>query len=324
MPYHTISRDLKLAAINLYERDLIPLDDILDCVGFSERTFYRILNLWRATGDVVKHSYGLCGQPCRLVFEDVQYLLWLVRHRPDWFLDELANLLTENHFIAVHFTTIHRELARYGYTTKKLRRIAAERSEEKRADFVYRMGVYDAEQLGFIDETSKDEKTPGRRRGQAKKGHRAQHQQVFVRGRRLSGTGLLTIDGMVMSIVVQGSMTTEPFCEFPEENVVCTFLLDNLKHSIATPYQLPLCSPFPGKLSVLVMDNARIHHGEGVCELIESQGEWPPILLKFAPDFSQVFASNIFPLIHQISTQLKRLSRRSKHLFTETVTSFWP
>lgn len=32
---------------------------------------------------------------------------------------------------------------------------------------------------------------------------------------------------------------------------------------------MPLCSPFPGYLSVLVMDNARIHHGEGILELAE-------------------------------------------------------
>lgn len=37
-------------------------------------------------------------------------------------------------------------------------------------------------------------------------------------------------------------------------------------------YQLPLCLPIPGKLSVLVMDNARIHRGEGVREPIEGHG----------------------------------------------------
>jgi transposase len=221
MPLGTISRDAKLAAINPCEQDLIPLDDILDCaVGFSERTFYRILKLWREAGDAVNHHFGLRGRPRLLVFDDVQYLLRLVRHRLDWFLDELADLLCENRSISVHFTTIHRELARYGYTTKKLRRIAAERGEEKRADFVYRMGAYNTERLGFIDETSKGEKTPGRRRGRAKKGRRAQRRQVFVRGHRLSGTGLLTIGSMIASTVVEGSMTTGSFCEFLQEDVL--------------------------------------------------------------------------------------------------------
>jgi transposase len=36
--------------------------------------------------------------------------------------------------------------------------------------------------------------------------------------------------------------------------------------------QLPLCSPFPGPLSVLVMDNACIHHGDEIIELLERYG----------------------------------------------------
>jgi hypothetical protein len=34
-----------------------------------------------------------------------------------------------------------------------------------------------------------------------------------------------------------------------------------------------MCSPYPGPLSVLVMDNAKIHHGEDVAELIEAYGK---------------------------------------------------
>lgn len=37
---------------------------------------------------------------------------------------------------------------------------------------------------------------------------------------------------------------------------------------------MPLCSPFPGYLSVLVMDNAQIHHGEGTLELAEQFREY--------------------------------------------------
>lgn len=35
---------------------------------------------------------------------------------------------------------------------------------------------------------------------------------------------------------------------------------------------MPLCTPFPGTLSVLVMDNARIHHGAEILELAERFG----------------------------------------------------
>lgn len=127
--FRKISRDLKICAIYLFERQLLDLNDILDCVGFSERTFYRILDLWRTTGDVVQNRRRLRGRPRILAWDDIQYVLRLVKHRPDWFLDELEDLLLHNRFISVHFTTIHRELVRSGFSTKKLRKIAKERSE---------------------------------------------------------------------------------------------------------------------------------------------------------------------------------------------------
>lgn len=44
--------------------------------------------------------------------------------------------------------------------------------------------------------------------------------------------------------------------------------------------QIPLCTPFPGYLSVLVMDNACIHHGEGILELAERFREQFFVLFK--------------------------------------------
>jgi len=37
---------------------------------------------------------------------------------------------------------------------------------------------------------------------------------------------------------------------------------------------MPLCSAFPGPLSILVMDNARIHHGEEILALADRFGEY--------------------------------------------------
>ncbi|KAI5894903.1 Homeodomain-like protein, partial [Schizophyllum commune] len=128
MVYRTISRDLKLAAVKLYDAGHMIVEDICDCVGFSTRTFSRIHRLWTETGDVVKHKHGIPGRRRELMLDDVMYLLRLVRQRPDWFLEELADLLRENRFLSVHFSTIHRELLRHGYTSKKLRRIAKERN----------------------------------------------------------------------------------------------------------------------------------------------------------------------------------------------------
>jgi transposase len=99
MPFRKISRDLKLAAVRLHEEDLLPQHSILDALSISRSTFYRILNLWQTTGDVVKHRFGLPGRPRILHFDDLDYLLRLIRHNPDYFLDELLCLLQTNRFI---------------------------------------------------------------------------------------------------------------------------------------------------------------------------------------------------------------------------------
>ena len=84
---------------------------------------------------------------------------------------------------------------------------------------------------------------------------------------------------------------------------------------------MPLCSPFPGYLSVLVMDNARIHHGDQILELAD-RFRWLfiHILLPTMADplVSQRFESSFFLLIHQTSTQLRKPSPRSKHLSGDT------
>jgi len=91
--YRKISRDVKVAAVRLYERQLLSLDDILDSCGFSERTWYRVLKLWRHTGDVVPPNSSLRGRLCLIDHDDVHYLICLICQNPEYFLDELLYLL---------------------------------------------------------------------------------------------------------------------------------------------------------------------------------------------------------------------------------------
>ncbi|KAG1876245.1 hypothetical protein F4604DRAFT_1530447, partial [Suillus subluteus] len=120
---------------------------------------YHVLRLWRDTGDVANHPRGVCGCVRRLEREDIEYLLELVHDNPDYFLDELVSLARTNHFISIHFTTVFNELEHAGMSQKKLKCIASERNEELRAAFVARMSQYDATEIGFIDEVSKDKWT---------------------------------------------------------------------------------------------------------------------------------------------------------------------
>ena len=278
MPFRKISHDLKLAVIRLYKREILPLWDILDIMHLSQRTFFRILKLWRKTGNVVTHKYGnLAGRPRILNFDDIHYVLQLVRLRPDWFLNELLELLKTNRFISIHYVTIHQELQRAGVSYKKLKHIASERNKEAQNDFIARISQYEPEETGFLDETSKNDKTAARANGRAKKGRRAIMKQRFVRRTCLSATALLTVDGIVASMVVEGLMNREMYLEFLEYHVVSA-----IKHApftqsyydLASRIQMPLTSAYPGPLSVLIMDNARIHHGDEILVLADRFGEY--------------------------------------------------
>jgi transposase len=220
MGYRFIHRQAKIAAVRLYEHDLLALNDIWDICGFSRRTWFQILKLWNETGDVVRKRSQRRGRECFLHKEDLSYLLELVNVNPDYFLDEFLSLLQRNRFISIHYTTIHCELLRLRVSQKKLQKIAIEHDELRRADFIARMAMYSPDEIAFIDETSKDCRSVGRRYGRSVKNMRAAKKQPFVRGCRVSATGLLTLDGIIARTIVEESMTKELFLQFLEHNVV--------------------------------------------------------------------------------------------------------
>jgi transposase len=51
---------------------------------------------------------------------------------------------------------------------------------------------------------------------------------------------------------------------------------------------MPLCAPYPGPLSVLVMDNARIHHGDEILELADRFGVQIEYLPPYSPDLNPI------------------------------------
>jgi hypothetical protein len=222
-----ISRDLKIAAIRLHENGTMGLGDILDCLGFSLRTWWRIRRNWILYGDVVPPDpgYTLRGRPRLLHGDDLEYILALVRFSPDWFLDEFLKLLEKNRFISVHFTTIFRELERCNVSRKKLKVIAQERNEEARSDYARRISVYHPAQLQFIDEVSKNDKTVARTHGRSRRGRRAVKKQKFVRGRRVTAVAALNLDGIGSRMVIEGSMNRAMFLEWLEFDVVSFILL---------------------------------------------------------------------------------------------------
>ena len=98
----------------------------------------------------------------------------------------------------------------------------------------------------FVDETAANERTLDRKYGWAPIGFASAETRPAKRSERWSILPAYTLDGYIAWNIKQGSYNTESFNAFIENQVI------------------PLCNPYPGPRSILVLDNAAIHRSQ-VC-----------------------------------------------------------
>jgi len=96
----------------------------------------------------------------------------------------------------------------------------------------------------FLDESAANERTMDRKFGWSPIGSIAEVTEPLQRSLKWSILPLYTVDGFIAWDLIQGSYNGEKFNEFVKNWVI------------------PHTTPFPGPNSVLIMDNARIHHNE--------------------------------------------------------------
>ncbi|KAG2352326.1 hypothetical protein BDR07DRAFT_1438143 [Suillus spraguei] len=73
------------------------------------------------------------------------------------YLDELRDEISKARGKHLSLSTIWRTLHRTGYSRKKITREARERNLDKRAEYMYQIGLkYRPDQLIFVDESSAD------------------------------------------------------------------------------------------------------------------------------------------------------------------------
>jgi transposase len=80
----------------------------------------------------------------------------------------------------------------------------------------------------------------------------------------------LTCDGYIDWVIHHGAINAELFTQFLEERV------------------LPNCSPYPGKMSVIIMDNASIHKNPRIREICDNAGVLLVFLPPYSPDFNPI------------------------------------
>lgn len=85
--------------------------------------------------------------------------------------------------------------------------------------------------------------------------------------------GMALDEGIVAAQVVEGSFTKQTFMEYLHDDVVCD--APNIQPLYLTnlTIKLLMTMPYPGPQSVLIMDNACIHHSPKIDDLIQGYGK---------------------------------------------------
>ncbi|KZV85451.1 hypothetical protein EXIGLDRAFT_577118, partial [Exidia glandulosa HHB12029] len=123
-------------------------------LDMTERSVQRILRFWRNLQAQIRDPKVL-GRPRIMNDTEMQFLLALIKHSPDLYLDEIAEELYYMHGIEPGLSTIHETLRFLGFGDLKcLSKRAREKSVAKIFDYVMQAGAEEPDRLVFADETA--------------------------------------------------------------------------------------------------------------------------------------------------------------------------
>lgn len=220
MAFRKISKDLKERAIWLYDHGWLKRD-IMEALGISKTSLKRWRQHVQRHGSVIPPRNPLQGRPSVLDAFQTNDLINVISDSPELFLDEIRDWVLVSMDIGLSRVTIGRIIRDLGITYKRLHKIAAERDEELRREWMEEVQTeFVAEQMVFVDESSKDERTIYRRFGRATKGQDASVKAKFVRGTRYSIAAAITTEGYIATRVVEGSVDGSEFLDYIVEEVV--------------------------------------------------------------------------------------------------------
>jgi len=215
------------------------------------------MKCFKEHGDVWPPSHSLARRPRRqMTDEDDRVLIRMLVSSPESMLKEQFREFCGRTGCLMHVSTFCRAVKRLGYTRKKLEAYAQRRDQQASDRFLtFVLGTLSVDQLFFLDETAKDRRDLRRGWGYALRGLPAVANEGYSgRGRRTSTLATFDIDGFVSWSIINGTFDEDAFMETVRTTVV------------------PFMTPFPGKRSVLVLDNASIHHSVRFAAMMAAHG----------------------------------------------------
>jgi transposase len=191
-----------------------------------------------------EHS-GVRGRPKAIHKEAIQGIVDFLEDFPTARCDEICDLLEDDYNISVSLSTVRRYLERLKITHKRVSRINIRRDEDLCAQFLTEMTRYTPDQLVCLDESAANERTKDRKYGWSPRGQPCRVRESQRRSTRWSILPALTCDGWLDYEVFHGSFDGDSFFTFLERVV-------------------NKMNAWPAPQSVLILDNASIHHCESL------------------------------------------------------------
>lgn len=287
------STDLRWRAVWLYLAHNLDVTEISQYLSISTSSVYRFIELFYQSGDVKPRSY--CHGPPKLLGDLEQLiLLRLVVNNPGIYLSEIQASLLSRFGVTVHISTICRTFKFMGFSRQVIQRVALQRSDELRAKFMAEVSVFDPSMLLWIDESGCDRRNCMRKRGYSLRGVTPKDHRLLVRGTRYSAIPIMSLEGIHDVYLAEGNVNGEKFVTFVRSCL------------------LPILQPFDyiNPHSVVILDNASIHHVEEITEIIE---EVAGARLLFLPPYSP----DLNPL-EEVFSKIKGIMKTYDSLFQAT------
>ena len=144
---------------------------------------------------------------------------------PALYLDEIQDKLRKIQDVKVLLAMLSRTLACLAVTHKHIVKEASEHNELLHATWQVVMGQYKPGQIVCIDEAGVDDHTNIRRSGWAALGQACVRQTSFLQGQKYSILPTLSLDGILMLDIFEGSVNRECFIQFLQNSlVIFTFI----------------------------------------------------------------------------------------------------
>ena len=246
----------------------LSYSDIAKNLCVDVATVKRTVKLYNQTGRVSKKEYDKSRLPRKLTETVKYYIIQLILQHPGIYLREIKAELQEILAVDLSESAICGFLRSHGFSRQKMQMIARQRDELERLRFVSELTVYNPEMFIFLDETGSDKRNAHRRYAYSWRGKPARIHKLLVRGQHMNAIAFMSVDGLLDCHIEEGSVDGDVFFSTIQRLLV--------------PHIMPFNGTNPH--SVIVLDNASIHHVDEVVELLHRLGAlvlFLPLLAEF-------------------------------------------